>query len=205
MMLGLLASGRGSNVQAILEAAAAGRLGRALPAVVIANVEGAAVLERARTAGVPARTIPHQGFSRREDFEAALVGALGEYRVEWVVLAGFMRLLGPRFLAAFPGRVINIHPSLLPAFPGVRSQAQALAAGVKVSGCTVHFVDEGLDTGPIIAQAAVPVLDDDDEAVLSARILREEHRLLPEVIRGIAEGRVVREGRRVRVRPPEGP
>ena len=204
MKLGLLASGRGSNVQAILDAAAAGRLGGAEPAVVIANVAGAAVLERARAAGVPGRTIAHPGFARREDFEAALVEALGEYGVEWVVLAGFLRLLGARFLGAFPGRVINIHPSLLPAFPGIRAQAQALAAGVKVSGCTVHFVDEGLDTGPIIAQAAVPVLEEDDEATLSARILGEEHRLLPEVLRWIAEGRVVREGRRVRVRPLGG-
>jgi phosphoribosylglycinamide formyltransferase-1 len=197
--LGLLASGRGSNVVALLEVWKAGRLGGAEPVVVIANVAGAPVLERAAALGVPTRTVPHRAFPSRDAFEAELVKTLRDHGAEWVALAGFMRLLGGGFLGAFPGKVVNIHPSLLPAFPGIHAQRQALEYGVKVSGCTIHFVDEGVDTGAIIAQATVPVHDDDDESALAARILHEEHRLYAEVVRAIAEGRVTRDGRRVRV------
>src|SRR5437867_2920834 len=150
MRLGILVSGSGTNMMAILEAAAAGHLGGATPVVVISNRPEAAALERARAAGVEALCIDHERFPAREEFDAALAEALHARTVEWVALAGFMRLLTPRFLGAFSGRVVNIHPSLLPAFPGAHAHRDALAVGVKVSGCTVHFVDEGTDTGPII-------------------------------------------------------
>ena len=198
----LLASGRGSNVKAVLEAWRAGALGPAEPVVVIANVAGAAVLDRARAEGVPCEILPHAEHASRGQFEAALVERLRAHAVDWIALAGFMRLLGAHFLDAFGGRVINIHPSLLPSFPGVHAQQQALDYGVKWTGCTVHFVDAGLDAGPIIAQAAVPVRDGDDVEDLCARILIEEHRLLPAVIRAIAEDRVTREGRHVTIRDP---
>ena len=199
MRVGVLLSGSGTNLQAILDASASNRLGGATVALVISNRGDAKGLERARVAGVPTVCIDHQSAPSREVFEDALVANLTAAGVDLVVLAGFLRLLSQRFLRAFPDRVINIHPSLLPAFPGMRAQAQALSYGVKVTGCTVHFVDEGADTGPIIAQAIAPVLDGDDEAALTARILIEEHRLLPLAIRSIAEGRVVRDGRTVRV------
>jgi phosphoribosylglycinamide formyltransferase-1 len=144
--------------------------------------------------------LSHKDFATREDFDRALRDALLARGVELVVLAGFMRVLTPVFLDAFPDRVINVHPALLPAFPGVDAQAQALAHGVKVTGCTVHLVDAGVDTGPILAQAAVPVRDDDTVETLRARILAEEHRLLPAAVRDVAAGRVTREGRRARVR-----
>jgi phosphoribosylglycinamide formyltransferase 1 len=144
-----------------------------------------------RAAGVPALTIPHKDFASREAFDRALVGALNEADVHWVVLAGFMRVLTPQFLAAYPGRIINIHPSLLPAFPGVDAAKQALDYGVKLAGCTVHFVDHGVDSGRIIAQRAVPVEASDDVASLSARIHEAEHELFVNVLREIAAGRVV--------------
>ncbi len=187
--IGVLVSGRGSNLQAILDAVAAAVLPVEVR-LVISNRSDAPALGRAAAAGVPTRVISHRDFATREDFDAALVAALQEVGVEWVVLAGFMRVLTPTFLGAFPRRVINIHPALLPSFPGTDAQAQALAYGVKVTGCTVHIVDQGVDTGPIIAQRAVPVLEDDDEASLSARILVEEHRLLVETLRDVAAGRV---------------
>jgi phosphoribosylglycinamide formyltransferase-1 len=187
--LGVLISGRGSNLQAILDAIAEGRLD-ARVRLVIANRADAAGLERAERAGVPTRVIPHGAYPDRGSFDSALVAALREANVEWVVLAGFMRLLTPVFLDAFPRRVINVHPSLLPAFPGVDAQAQALAYGVKITGCSVHLVDAGMDTGPVIAQTAVPVLEDDSRDTLAARILPEEHGLLVRVLGWIAEGRV---------------
>ena len=187
--LGVLISGRGSNLQAILDAIAEGRLD-ARVRVVISNRPDAGGLERAASAGVPTRVIPHQGFPDRASFDAALAAALREAGVSWVVLAGFMRLLTPSLLDAFPGRVINIHPSLLPAFPGVDAQRQAIEHGVRISGCTVHLVDPGTDTGPILAQAAVPVLDGDDRDALAARILGFEHALLVQVLGWIAEGRL---------------
>jgi phosphoribosylglycinamide formyltransferase-1 len=200
MRFAILVSGTGTNMAAILEAGRRGELGPAVPVVVISNVPGARALERAHALGVEALTIDHKAFDGRRAFEQELARALAERRVEAVALAGFMRVLTPEFLAAFPERVLNIHPSLLPAFPGTHAQRQALAHGVKVSGCTVHFVDHGTDTGAIVAQAAVEVRDDDDEARLTARILAEEHKLFPRAIRWLAEGRLERAGRKVRVR-----
>jgi phosphoribosylglycinamide formyltransferase-1 len=197
--VGVLASGSGTNLQALIAAAARGELGPARLAAVGVNVAGCGALERAAQAGIPTFVLDHRAFASREGFDAALLETLRQHGVELVVLAGFMRLLTPSFLAAFPHRIVNIHPALLPMFPGVHAQKQAFDHGVKVSGCTVHFVDAGTDTGPIIAQAAVPVLDTDDEEALRTRILAEEHRLLPGVVRAVAEGRVTVEGRRVRV------
>lgn len=187
--LGVLVSGSGTNLQSILDAIAEGRLD-ARVRVVISNKAGVLALERAQQAKVPTRVLVHRDFPDRESFDAALVEALREAEVDLVVLAGFMRLLTPRFLDAFPGRVVNIHPSLLPAFPGVDAQKQAFDYGVRVTGCTVHFVDKGTDTGPIIAQAAVPVLEGDDEESLKRRILEQEHRLFVEVLGWFAEGKV---------------
>lgn len=187
--LGVLVSGTGTNLQAILDAIALGRLD-ARVRVVVSNKPGAGGLARAEAARVPARVLPHVGFPDRPSFDRALVVLLRDAGVSWVVLAGFMRLLTPTFLDAFPRRVLNIHPSLLPAFPGVDAQAQALAYGVRVTGCTVHLVDAGTDTGPILAQAAVPVLPGDTRDALAARVLRREHELLVSVLAWIAEGRL---------------
>jgi phosphoribosylglycinamide formyltransferase-1 len=189
MTLGVLASGSGTNLQAILDAIAKGTL-KARVAVVVSNVASAQALERARAAGVEALVIPHKEYADRESFDAAVVAALRERGVELVVLAGFMRLVTGVLLDAFPMRIVNVHPALLPAFPGVHAQQQAFDYGVRIAGCTVHFVDRGTDTGPIIAQAAVPVLEGDDEPALRERILAEEHALLPKVLQWIAEGRV---------------
>lgn len=189
LTLGVLASGSGTNLQAILDAVAEGRLS-AKVAVVVSNVATAKALDRAKAANVPAIIVDHKAFPTREAFDCALVEVLRAHGVECVVLAGFMRLVTGALLRAFPDRVVNVHPALLPAFPGVHAQRQALAYGVAVSGCTVHFVDAGTDTGPIIAQSAVAVREDDDEASLTARILDEEHELLPKVLQWIAEGRV---------------
>jgi phosphoribosylglycinamide formyltransferase-1 len=187
--LGVLVSGTGSNLQAILDAIAAGTL-NARVKVVISNRPGVQALERARAVGVRALTIPHKDFPSREAFDRALVSALREAEVSWVVLAGFMRVLTPEFLAAYPGRIINIHPALLPAFPGVDAAKQALEYGVKITGCTVHFVDAGVDSGRIIAQRAVAVAVGDDLATLAARIHDAEHELFVAVLRDIAAGRV---------------
>jgi phosphoribosylglycinamide formyltransferase-1 len=184
-------------LQAILDAIAARTLD-ARVAVVVSNVERAPALERARKAGIEAIVVDHAQFIDRRPFDETVVRILRERGVEAVVLAGFMRLLTNVLLEAFPTRVINVHPALLPAFPGVHAQRQALAYGVRVAGCTVHFVDAGTDTGPIIAQAAVPVQEDDDEAKLGERILAKEHELLPRVLQWIAEGRVS-------VEPPSAP
>jgi phosphoribosylglycinamide formyltransferase-1 len=199
MNVGVLASGGGTNLQSLLDAAAHGELGPARIVVVGANVAGCGALGRAQSAGVPTFVLDHKTFATRADFDRALLGKLREAGVQLVVLAGFMRLLTADFLRAFPQRVVNIHPALLPAFPGVHAQKQAFDYGVKLAGCTVHFVDEGTDTGPVIAQAAVPVLDEDDDEQLRLRILAEEHRLFPAAVRAIAEGRVSVAGRRVRV------
>jgi phosphoribosylglycinamide formyltransferase-1 len=187
--LGVLISGRGSNLGAILSAIGDGTLA-ARVALVISNKAGAAGLARAEAAGVPTRVVPHGAFPDRASFDAALVEALREAGVDVVVLAGFMRLLTPVLLDAFPDRVVNIHPALLPAFPGVDAQAQALAYGARVTGCTVHLVDAGTDTGPVIAQAAVPVLEGDDRDTLAARILPHEHALLVRALGWIAAGKV---------------
>jgi phosphoribosylglycinamide formyltransferase-1 len=199
MNFGVLASGRGTNLQALIERSRRGELGPARLTVVGSNVPDTPAQARALAAGLPTFVVDHRDYSARAGFDRALVSALKAHQVDLVVLAGFMRVLGEEFLAAFPQRIVNIHPALLPAFPGIHAHRQAVAAGVKITGCTIHFVDGGIDTGPIIAQAAVPVLEDDDEESLRARVLAEEHRLLPAVVRAIAEHRVVVENRRVRV------
>ena len=190
LSLGVLVSGTGSNLQAVLDAIEGGNLA-ARVRVVISNRPNVQALERASKAGIPALTIPHKDFSTREEFDHAMVSALREAEVSWVVLAGFMRVLTPGFLSAFPGRIVNIHPSLLPAFPGVDAAKQALAYGVKITGCTVHWVDQGVDSGKIIAQRAVVVEAADDLASLSTRIHTAEHQLLVSVLQDIAAGRVV--------------
>lgn len=179
--LGILLSGRGSNFLALQTAIDRGELPARI-ALVVSNLPEAPGLAWARELGLPAIAIPHQG-ARRQEHEERVLAALREARVDWVCLAGYMRLLSPGFLAAYPQRILNIHPSLLPAFPGVDAQAQALAHGVKVSGCTVHLVDEGLDSGPIVIQKSVPVLDSDTVESLSARILEQEHLAYPEALR----------------------
>ncbi|MDP1914670.1 MAG: phosphoribosylglycinamide formyltransferase [Myxococcales bacterium] len=197
MRVGVLASGSGSNFQALVDALH--REGSpARVTCLICNVPGAKVLERAAKAGVETVTIDHKTFPSREAFDGHLAKELLERGVELIVLAGYMRLVTSALLSRFPGRVVNVHPALLPAFPGLHAPRQALAYGVAISGCTVHFVDEGTDTGPIIAQAAVPVQPDDDEASLTARIQKEEHRLFPAVVREIAKGTISVEGRRVK-------
>jgi phosphoribosylglycinamide formyltransferase-1 len=190
--LGVLASGSGTNLQAILDAIATGKLD-ARVAVVVSNIAGAGALDRARAAGIPTDVVDHTKHDGRRSFDAAVVEVLRARGVEWVVLAGFMRLLTDVLLDAFPMRVVNIHPALLPAFPGIHAQRQALEYGVRITGCTVHLVDRGTDTGPIVAQAAVPVREGDDEETLRLRILKREHELLPRVLQWIAEGRVVAE------------
>jgi phosphoribosylglycinamide formyltransferase-1 len=193
--LGILLSGRGSNFEAIASNAAAGRI-EAEIAVVISNNPNAAGLEKARSRGISAICIPSKGMLR-EDYDRLLVKELQQRQVDLVCLAGFMRLLSAYFVQQFPLQVLNIHPALLPAFPGLEAQRQALEHGVKLSGCTVHFVDEFLDAGPIIAQAAVEVRDDDTETSLSARILCEEHRIYTEAINLVLSGRFRIAGRRV--------
>jgi phosphoribosylglycinamide formyltransferase 1 len=197
----VLASGEGTNVQALLDAQAAGALAPAEIVVVGSNRPGARALDRARAAGIAAASVDHKAYPTRGAFEAALIEALAPHAPEAVVLAGFMRVLTPRFLDAFPDRVVNTHPALLPAFPGGHAIEEALAAGVKITGCTVHFVDAGVDQGPIIAQRAVPVFADDDAATIRARIQHEEHALLPAVVRALAQGRISCEGRKVVVSP----
>ena len=189
LRLAVLASGGGTNLGAIFRAIDAKALDAQVVAV-ISNRPDAGALERARERGVRAVVVPHKEFATRELFDAALVREIRDARAEWVVLAGFMRLVTPVLLDAFPLRVINVHPALLPAFPGAHAHRDALGYGVRVSGCTVHFVDAGADTGPIIAQAAVMVSPDDTVETLAARVLVEEHALLPKVLQWIVEGRV---------------
>lgn len=193
--LAILLSGRGSNFEAIANNVASGALDASI-AVVISNRPEARGLEIARQRGLNAIAVPSKGMDR-EAFDRCLMDELRSYQVDLVCLAGYMRLLSATFIREFPNRILNIHPSLLPAFPGLDAQHQALAYGVKVSGCTVHFVDEYLDAGPILVQAAVPVHDDDTEETLAARILREEHRIYSEAIRIVLSGRYRVEGRRV--------
>jgi phosphoribosylglycinamide formyltransferase-1 len=202
MKVGVLASGGGTNLQSLIDHWQQGTLKPAELAVVGVNIAGCQALERAAKAGIPSFVLSHKSFASREDFDRALAAEMRGRGIELVVLAGFMRVLTPAFLDAFPHRVINIHPALLPAFPGIHAQKQAVDYGVKLSGCTVHFVDAGTDTGPIIAQTAVPVLPDDDEDSLGKRILAEEHRLLPAVVAAVASGQVTIEGRLVHVVPP---
>lgn len=200
LRVGVLVSGRGSNLQAIMDASAAGRIDAEV-AVVISDKEGAFALERARKAGIPAEYVNPKAFSSKEDYEKAIVGILNEHGVGLVCLAGYMRIVGRTLLEAFPNRIMNIHPALLPSFPGMNGQKQAFDYGVKFSGCTVHFVDGGMDTGPIIIQAVVPVLEDDTVDTLADRILEQEHRIYPEAIRLFEKGRLKIEGNKVRVLP----
>jgi phosphoribosylglycinamide formyltransferase-1 len=199
LRVAVLASGRGSNFRALAEAAAAGRLPATI-VVLVTDRPGVPALDVARAAGIEAVVVDPRQHPSREAHEKAVIGALDERRVGLVCLAGYMRVLSAGFVSHFAGRLLNIHPSLLPAFPGLHPHRQALAHGVAVSGATVHFVDDGVDTGPIVLQAAVPVRPDDTEATLSERILAEEHRLYPEAVRLFAEGRLEVRGRRVHIR-----
>lgn len=196
--IGVLASGRGSNLQSIMDACAVGRI-PARVAVVISDNKDAYALERARQAGIAAVAVNTSDYPDKAEYEKYIVDILKEHNVHLVCLAGYMRLVGTTLLEAFPGRVMNIHPALLPAFPGLHGQEQAWRYGVKYSGCTVHFVDEGMDTGPIILQAVVPVHDDDTADTLAARILEQEHRIYPEAINLYCTGKLVVEGRKVRI------
>jgi phosphoribosylglycinamide formyltransferase-1 len=201
-VLGVLISGRGSNLQAIVDAIGAGRLDARI-GVVVSNREGAAGLERAARAGIETLVLPHRGYVERAEYDRVLARELKARGVELVCLAGFMRLLGPAFIEAFPGAVLNIHPSLLPAFPGLDAQRQAFEHGVKVTGATVHFVTAELDAGPIIRQEPVAVLPDDTADSLAARILEVEHRIYPEAIQLVLDGHWHIEGRRVVVARPD--
>ena len=194
--IGVLLSGRGSNFAALADSVAAGRIPEAEIALVVSNREGAAGIDRARARGLATRVIPSKGLER-EPYDRQVVAALHEANVDLICLAGYMRLLSPFFVAAFPQRILNIHPSLLPSFPGLESQKQALEYGVKFAGCTVHFVDENLDAGPIVLQAVVPIEDRDTEDTLSARILKEEHRIYSEAVKIVLAGNYKIAGRRV--------
>jgi len=194
--VGVLVSGSGSNLQSIIDHIETGRI-NALVGCVISNRDDAHALERARRHGIPAIHVNHRSYPDRMSFDAAVVQVLRDHQVDLVALAGFTRIVSQVMLDAFPMAILNIHPALLPAFPGNHAQRQALHHGVKIAGCTVHFIDSGTDTGPIIAQAAVPVLDTDTEETLSRRILAEEHKMYPAVIQLFAEGRIRVEGRRV--------
>jgi phosphoribosylglycinamide formyltransferase-1 len=194
--IGVLLSGRGSNFEALADSVAAGRIPEAEIALVVSNREGAAGIDRARARGLATRVIPSKGLER-EPYDRQVVAALREANVDLICLAGYMRLLSPFFVTAFPQRILNIHPSLLPSFPGLESQRQALEYGVKFAGCTVHFVDENLDAGPIVLQAVVPIEDRDTEVTLSARILQEEHRIYSEAVKIVLAGNYKIAGRRV--------
>jgi phosphoribosylglycinamide formyltransferase 1 len=194
--IGVLLSGRGSNFVALAESVAAGRIPEAEIAIVVSNREGAPGIERAKERGIATQVIPSKGLER-EAYDRQVVAVLNERNVDLICLAGYMRLLSPYFVSAFPHRILNIHPSLLPSFPGLESQRQALEYGVKFAGCTVHFVDENLDAGPIVLQAVIPVHDEDTEATLSEHILSEEHRIYSEAVKIVLDGKYKITGRRV--------
>lgn len=198
MKLGVLISGSGSNLQSIIDNIEKKTL-QSVIKIVISNNKNAMGLERAKKHGLPVAILPHEKYPNREKYDTELIRILRDYDIELVVLAGFMRILTPLFLKAFPQRVINIHPALLPSFPGTHGQKNAFDYGVKFSGCTVHFVDEGVDNGPIIIQSVVPVLQNDTADTLAARILKEEHRIYPRAIQLFAEGKLKIEGRKVRI------
>lgn len=197
--IAVLASGRGSNFQAVLDAIAAGTVPAVCTALISDNPQAYAIT-RARDAGIPAVVLPYSSYPSRDEYERALLAAMQEQAADLFVLAGYMRILGKDIIRAFPGRIVNIHPALLPSFTGLHAQRQAVLYGVKVAGCTVHFVDETLDCGPIILQKCVPVLADDDEDALAERILVEEHKCYPEAVRLFCEDRLRIEGRVVRIR-----
>jgi phosphoribosylglycinamide formyltransferase-1 len=202
LKLAVLVSGGGSNLQSIIDRIEEGALDAEIR-IVLSNKADARGLERARKHSIPAMAIEHAAFPSREAFDAEMVRAIREAGADTVALAGFMRIITPVFLEAFPGRVVNIHPALLPSFPGVHGQGDAAAYGVRISGCTVHFVDEKMDNGPIIIQAAVPALENDDGESLGARILRLEHRIYPQALQWLAEGRLAVSGRQVRLASSE--
>jgi len=197
--IAVLASGRGSNFQAVIDAIAAGTIPATCVALITDNPKAYAI-ERAKKAGIPAKVIDFKSFPTREVYERALLAGMQDARADLYVLAGYMRILGNEVVRAFPGKMVNIHPALLPSFTGLHAQRQALLHGVKVAGCTVHFVDESLDCGPIILQKCVPVLDSDDEDTLADRILEQEHVAFPEAVRLFCEDRLEIAGRTVRVR-----
>ena len=198
LKLGVLISGNGSNLQSIIDHIEKGSL-KATIKIVISNNPDAYGLTRAKKHGIPVVILKNGDFINKEDFDLELINILKNNSVDLVILAGFMRVLTPTFLKAFTQKIMNIHPALLPSFPGIHGQKQALEYGVKLSGCTVHFVDEGVDTGPIIIQSAVQVFDDDTEETLAARILKEEHRIYPQAIQFYTEGKIEIKGRRVRI------
>ncbi|WP_031386066.1 phosphoribosylglycinamide formyltransferase [Desulfonatronum thiodismutans] len=202
--IGVLISGSGSNLQALIDRMEAGVLDVTIQTV-ISNIHGVKGLERAAKHGIFSQTLSHRDYSDRESYDRVLVRALRDAGVQALVLAGFMRLVGPELLAAFPGRVLNIHPALLPSFPGLHAQDQAAAYGVRLAGCTVHFVDEEVDHGPIIIQAAVPALPGEEAEALGGRILALEHRIFPQALQWLAEGRLDVQNRQVVVRPGERP
>ena len=200
--IGVLFSGRGSNLEALAESVAAGRIPNAEIAIALSNREDAPGIEKARARGIEALVISSKGLER-EAYDKLVIAALQAKQVDLVCLAGYMRLLSPQFVAAYRNRILNIHPSLLPSFPGLEAQRQALEHGAKFSGCTVHFVDENLDAGPIVLQACVPIEDSDTPETLSERILRQEHRIYAEAVRIVLEGRYRMDGRRVLIVPEE--
>jgi phosphoribosylglycinamide formyltransferase-1 len=195
-LIGVLLSGRGSNFVALADSVEADRIPNAEIAIVVSNREGAPGIDKGKERGIPTRVIPSKGLER-EAYDRQVVAVLNEYKTDLICLAGYMRLLSPYFVASFPNRILNIHPSLLPSFPGLESQRQALEYGVKFAGCTVHFVDENLDAGPIVLQAVIPVRDEDTEATLSERILAEEHRIYSEAVKIVLDGKYKITGRRV--------
>jgi phosphoribosylglycinamide formyltransferase-1 len=197
--IAVLASGRGSNFQAVIDAIAAGTIPARCAALITDNPRAYAI-ERAEQAGIPVVVVDYRSFPSREAYESALLAAMHRAGADLYVLAGYMRILGSAIVQAFPGKIMNIHPALLPSFSGLHAQRQAVVYGVKIAGCTVHFVDESLDGGPVILQQCVPVLEDDDEDSLAGRILEHEHRCYPEAIRLFCEGRLLIDGRKVRVR-----
>ena len=194
--IGVLASGRGTNLQAIIEAIEEGKIEGRI-SIVISDNPDAYALKRARQHNIETRYINFKEFKNREDYDKEIINYLKEKKVDLVVLAGYMRILTPYFINAYKDKIINIHPALLPSFPGLHAQKQAVEYGVKVSGCTVHFVDEGVDSGPIILQQAIEVKDDDTEESLAERILREEHQIYPKAIQLFSEGRLMIKGRKV--------
>ncbi len=198
LRIGTLASGGGSNVQSIIDQIETGKL-HAEIVVLLSDNPDAGVLQRSERHGITHQVIEPNAFKAREDHDRAMIRALKEHNVDLVVLAGYMRVISPEFVASFPGRIMNIHPALLPSFPGIHVQQKAADYGIRFSGCTVHFVDEGTDTGPIIIQAVVPVLPGDTGESLGGRILKQEHRIYPEAIRLFSQGRLKIEGRHVRI------
>lgn len=203
LKLGVLISGSGSNLQSIIDNIEKGSL-KAVIKIVISNKPDAFGITRAKKHGIPFVVLKNGDFKSKEDFDSKLIKILKDNSIDLVVLAGFMRIISPAFLKAFPQKIMNIHPALLPSFPGLHGQKQAFDYGVKFSGCTVHFVDEGVDTGAIIIQSVVPVLDDDTEETLAARILKEEHKIYPQAIQLFADGKIEIKGRKVSIRNCEG-